>query len=62
VKSDIEIARAANKKNIMEIGATLNIPFEQLPPTASSAIRSLPRALPHSRRLKSCKLDIAKNR
>ncbi|MBL0372043.1 formate--tetrahydrofolate ligase [Rhizobium sp. KVB221] len=32
VKSDIEIARAANKKNIMEIGAKLNIPAEHLLP------------------------------
>jgi formate--tetrahydrofolate ligase len=32
VKSDIEIARAANKKNIMEIGAKLNIPSEHLLP------------------------------
>jgi formate--tetrahydrofolate ligase len=32
VKSDIEIARAAKKKNIMEIGAKLNIPSEHLLP------------------------------
>ena len=32
VKSDIEIARAANKKNIMEIGAKLNIPSDHLLP------------------------------
>eukprot|EP01035_Chromulina_nebulosa_P011678 gene11678-15596_t len=32
VKSDIEIARAATKKNIMEIGAKLNIPAEHLLP------------------------------
>ncbi len=32
VKSDIEIARAAQKKNIMEIGAKLNIPSEHLLP------------------------------
>jgi formate--tetrahydrofolate ligase len=32
VKSDIEIARAANKKPIMEIGAKLGIPAEQLIP------------------------------
>jgi len=32
VKSDIEIARAANKKNIMEIGAKLGIPPEHLIP------------------------------
>ena len=32
VKSDIEIARAATKKNIMEIGAKLNIPSEHLLP------------------------------
>mgnify|MGYP005806304195 CR=1 FL=1 len=32
VKSDIEIARAANKKNIMEIGAKLSIPQEHLLP------------------------------
>jgi formate--tetrahydrofolate ligase len=32
VKSDIEIARAAKKKNIMEIGAKLSIPSEHLLP------------------------------
>jgi formate--tetrahydrofolate ligase len=32
VKSDIEIARAAKKQNIMEIGAKLNIPSEHLLP------------------------------
>jgi len=32
VKSDIEIARAAKKKNIMEIGAKLDIPSEHLLP------------------------------
>jgi formate--tetrahydrofolate ligase len=32
VKSDIEIARAAKKKNIMEIGGKLNIPSEHLLP------------------------------
>ncbi|HTV69220.1 MAG TPA: formate--tetrahydrofolate ligase [Rhizobiaceae bacterium] len=32
VKSDIEIARAAKKKNIMEIGAKLDIPAEHLLP------------------------------
>jgi formate--tetrahydrofolate ligase len=32
VKSDIEIARGAKKKNIMEIGAKLNIPSEHLLP------------------------------
>jgi formate--tetrahydrofolate ligase len=32
VKSDIEIARAAKKKNIMEIGAKLNIPSDHLLP------------------------------
>ena len=32
VKSDIEIARAANKKPIMEVGAKLGIPHEQLLP------------------------------
>jgi formate--tetrahydrofolate ligase len=32
VKSDIEIARAANKQNIMEIGAKLGIPPEHLIP------------------------------
>ena len=32
VKSDIEIARAAKKKPIMEIGAKLGIPAEHLLP------------------------------
>jgi formate--tetrahydrofolate ligase len=32
IKSDIEIARAAKKKNIMEIGAKLNIPSDHLLP------------------------------
>ncbi len=48
VKSDIEIARAANKKPIMEIGAKLGIPSEHLLPyghdkakVSESFIRSL---------------------
>ena len=48
VKSDIEIARAANKKPIMEIGARLGIPSEHLLPyghdkakVSESFIRSL---------------------
>ncbi|MDY6962704.1 MAG: formate--tetrahydrofolate ligase, partial [Pseudomonadota bacterium] len=32
VKSDIEIARMAQKKPIMEVGAALGIPAEQLAP------------------------------
>ena len=35
-KSDIEIARAASKKPIQEIGATLGIPNEALLPRTST--------------------------
>lgn len=39
VKTDIEIARAARKQPIMEVGARLGIPPEHLLPTAMTRPR-----------------------
>lgn len=53
VKSDIEIARAAKKKNIMEIGAKLDIPSEHLLPYGHDKAKISPSSLPPSARRKA---------